>query len=115
MDATPHKHEKTASLLKDLAGDFFARESSGPALVTVTHIELSPTRREAKVFLSVLPREHEAAVIGFSERHLRDFGEHIRSRSRMRLVPRFTFHIDEGEKHRQRIDELLNEAKKGIK
>jgi len=114
MDASPHKHEKATSLLKDLAGDFFARNSAGPALVTVTRVELSPTRREAKVFLSVLPQHFEGGVIGFAERHIRDLASLVRTRSRMRVIPRFTFLIDEGEKHRQRIDELLHADEKRI-
>ena len=114
MDATPFKHEKTTSLLKDLAADFFVRESAGPALVTVTRVELSPTRREATVFLSVLPQSFEDAVLGFARRHAGDLAGFVKSKSRMRVMPRFEFVIDEGEKNRQRIDELLNEEKKSI-
>ena len=112
MAHSKFKHEKTTSLLRDLAGEFLARESAGPALVTVTHVEVSPTRRDAKVFLSVLPTDFEKPVIGFAERHAGALASFVKTKSKMRVMPRFTFLIDEGEKNRQRIDELLHAEKR---
>ena len=78
-------------------------------MITVTDTQLSPDRKRALVFISVLPETMEARALEFVERQRNEIKDYIRSHSRMRAAPHLEFVIDTGEKNRQRIDQLLHE------
>lgn len=105
-----HKKEKTTQLIKDLAGDFLARTSNRLSLITVTGAVLSEDGKRADILLSVMPKEKASAAVEFANRNAHEFREFVRSRAKMRLLPRFIFAVDTGEENRQRIDELLETA-----
>ena len=109
------KTEKTASLVHALVAEFLVRESGGQSLITVTDIEVSPDRRRARVYLSVLPETMETRAVEFANRQKREVKEYVRTHSRMRAVPSLEFVLDQGEKNRQRIDELLHEDERETK
>ena len=50
-----------------LAGEFFARESNGQSLVTVTRAEMSHNLKNITVFFSVLPEKYEEAVLNLQK------------------------------------------------
>ncbi|MEK7107826.1 MAG: ribosome-binding factor A [Patescibacteria group bacterium] len=101
-----NKNEKTLSVCKQLAAEFLAREGNGISIITVTNATISNDRKYATIFFTVLPTEMEQAALAFAKRKLHDFREFIDKRARLGKLPFFDFAIDEGEKHRQRIDEL---------
>ena len=88
------------------AGDFFARESSVKALITVTHADVSPSFKEVRIFFSVLPQTMEAAALKFAKRARTDFRAYLKKHARLHPIPVVDFAIDLGEKNRQRVDEL---------
>lgn len=100
------KKERATLLLKDLAADFLERHSNRTSLVTVTGVTLSPDQKSARILLSVLPKEKTAAAVDFANRYVDEFRDYLKSRSRLRFIPRITFIVDEGELNRQRIEEL---------
>ena len=57
--------------------------------------------------ISVLPREKENAAFGFIRRNLGDLRKHVKKWLKINPIPFLEVQIDEGEKNRQRIDELL--------
>lgn len=103
-----HRNAKLLSLIKDVAAEYLSRNASGPALVTVTGTEESKDGKKIRILLSVLPTEFEDTLMGFTKRHTRDFQEYLVQKVRMRSIPSIEFAIDQGEKNRQRIDELLH-------
>lgn len=105
------KDDKVLMQIKDLAGDYLARTSNRTSLITVTSVVMSSDMRRATIFLSVLPVEREHTVILFTNRHKNDFRDHIKAHSRIRFIPAVEFMVDEGEKNRQRISELLENEK----
>lgn len=107
-----YKTEKTASLVKNLVAEFLGRESAGPALITVTDMKVSNNRKNSLVFISVFPRDHEKRVLDFAMRKRTEITKYVREKSKMRAVPHLEFVIDEGEKNRQRVDELLHEEER---
>lgn len=102
-----HRKEKVAQLIKDLAGDFLARTSNRSSLITVTNVVLSEDGKHADILISVMPKERASAAVGFANRNADEFREFVRSRAKMRLLPRFAFALDIGEENRQRIEEIL--------
>ncbi|MEI6345870.1 MAG: ribosome-binding factor A [bacterium] len=101
------KDEKAREIVKALAGDFLQRESNGSSMVTVTDVEMGDQGRRATVYFTVLPVDKEHAVVEFLVRKRGDFQSYVREKSRIGRVPLFDFAVDKGEKHRQRIDELM--------
>lgn len=89
-----------------MAAGFFARESNGKSLITVTHADISPDLRNAMIFISVIPESYEESVLNFARRSRPDFREYLKAHARMQYLPNVDFEIDYGEKNRQRIDDL---------
>jgi ribosome-binding factor A len=109
MFQTPWKKEKTISLIKRLAAEYLERAASEGALVTVTDATISPDRKRATIYLSVLPESEEKRVFESVKRKLSDIREYVGKHARMRVLPFIEVEIDEGEKNRQKIDELLKQ------
>ena len=104
-----HKDEKSASLITKFAAEYFAMESNGESLMTVTKTDILDKGKRAIVFFTALPKEKEPQALEFAKRRKRDFRQFIMSKKSFGFAPRIDFAIDEGEHNRQRIDELSNE------
>lgn len=104
-----HKDEKLLLHLKDLAGDFLNLHSNRTSLITVTNVVLSSDLKRATILLSVLPKEKTSAAVSFANRMRTEFGDYLKKRSRMRMIPQITFAPDIGEENRQRIEQLLGD------
>ncbi|HAQ02448.1 hypothetical protein A2467_00910 [Candidatus Nomurabacteria bacterium RIFOXYC2_FULL_36_8] len=102
-----YRTEKITNHIKELAATFIEREAGPTSLITVTRVLLSPDNKRAKIMISVLPREKENAAFGFIRRNLGDLRKHVKKGLKINPIPFLEVEIDEGEKNRQRIDELL--------
>ncbi len=98
---------QVSETIAHLAGDFFARESNGRSLVTVTRAEMSRDLKSITIFFSVLPEKFEVSVLHFAKRKRADFREYLKEHTVLRYLPTIDFALDMGEKNRQRIDELI--------
>jgi ribosome-binding factor A len=102
-----YRDEKITNHIKELAATYIEREAGKTSLITVTRILLSPDSKRAKIMISVLPRDKEQAAFGFIRRNLGELRAHITKNLRIHPIPYLEVEIDEGEKNRQKIDELL--------
>jgi ribosome-binding factor A len=102
------RNEKIANHVRELAATFIERESTPASMITVTGITLSPDGKYAKILISVLPKEKEQAAWGFVRRNLGEMRKYMQERLKINPIPYLEVLIDEGEKHRQKIDELLD-------
>lgn len=102
---------QVSEIIAHLAGDFFARESNGQSLVTVTRAEMSHDLKNITVFFSVLPEKFEESALHFAKRKRADFREFLKAHTVLRYLPTIDFALDLGEKNRQRIDELIRKQK----
>ncbi len=101
------REEKITNHIRELAATFIERESGATSMITVTRVHLSVGGKHATIFVSVLPREKENAAFGFLKRNLGEMRSFIQSRLHIHPIPFFEVEIDEGEKNRQKIDDLL--------
>lgn len=92
--------------IKELAARFFASESNGSSLMTITSASVSDDGKEATIFFTVLPEDKEEEALAFTKRRRSDFKAFVKSESRLGRIPFFDFRIDVGEKNRQRIEEI---------
>ena len=99
--------EKLEGAIRELAAMHIEREAGPSALITVTRVIVSADSKRATIMISVLPREKENAAYGFVKRNLGPLRTNIAKGLKINPVPFLDVEIDEGEKNRQKIDELL--------
>jgi ribosome-binding factor A len=100
------RQTQVAETIAHAAAEYFARESNGTSLITVTRADISPDLKNVIVFLSVLPESAEEQALHFAKRSRSDFRDYVKEKSRLKFLPNFDFEIDYGEKNRRRIDEV---------
>jgi ribosome-binding factor A len=100
------KESKLKETIKELAAEYFSRESNRTSLITITNVELMSRNTRATILFTVLPQTQEPAALGFMHRQLSDFREYVNEHARMMRVPYFDVAVDEGEKNRQKIEDI---------
>lgn len=103
-----YKKDRLTSLLAHLAAEFLNKEAAKDSMITVTGVNLSENNENADILFTVFPENKERSALGFTQRHISDLREFIKEKSRLGKIPRIEFKLDLGEKHRQKIDELIN-------
>jgi ribosome-binding factor A len=101
------KDEKLKDQIHKWAAEFLQKESSGQSLITVTDVKIGNEAREATILFTVLPESKEMAALEFARRQLTEFRAFMTEKVKTGRMPYFHFDIDRGEKHRQRIDEII--------
>lgn len=104
--ASGKRKEQYGLLMKEIAADFFERESSGLSLLTVTRTDISPDLKNCIVYISVLPESKEQSALDFSRRQLPLLREFVKKKTRTKVLPFFKIELDYGEKNRQHIDDI---------
>ena len=103
------RNEKVANYIKELAADFLGRENDRTSLITVTSTTCSPDLKRATIFITVFPTLKEKSALQFAKRKREELREFIKKNMTTKNIPFIDVAIDLGEKHRQKIDELLRE------
>lgn len=93
-------------LIRELAGDYFARESNRQSLITITNVEIENKGSKARLLITVMPEDQEEAAVSFMHRQLTEFRQYVMGKARLMRVPYFEVAVDKGEKNRQRLDEV---------
>ena len=101
------RNEKVANSIKELAAQFLGRENNRTSLITITACNVSPDLKRATIFMTVLPSSKEENALGFVKRNLKDLREYLKKNLEIKIIPFLDVAIDQGEKNRQKIDELL--------
>lgn len=102
-----YRNEKIKNGIKELAALYIEKEAGPTSLITVTRVVLSDDGKRAIIMISVLPAEKEKAAYGFIKRNLGELRKHVTKNLRINPIPFLDVQIDEGEKNRQKIDDLL--------
>ena len=93
-----HKTKRVESLILECVAEFLARESNRTSLITATDIQLTRDKRCATISLSVLPDTESAKAVAFANRKAPGLYDFIRSRVRLRTIPRVRFVSESKEK-----------------
>jgi ribosome-binding factor A len=99
--------DKVSSLVKELAAQFLGRENNGTSLITVTSADVSPDLKRGTIYMTVLPLDKEKTALEFAKRKKGELREFLKKNMNTKVVPFIEIEIDQGEKNRQKIDELL--------
>ncbi len=88
------------------AAEFLNMESNNLSLITITRTVLSDDGSDANIFFTVIPDTKIKEVKEFLKRKRSDFREFFTKETKAGRIPTFDFVFDEGEKKRQRLDEI---------
>jgi len=102
------RQDRVSSLIKNMAGEYLRGESGKISLITVTRAKVSKDLKKSTIYVTIFPEDKEGSALDFLKRKRAGFRDYFKSKASMRTIPFFDFEIDVGEKHRQRIDELIN-------
>lgn len=102
-----YRKEKIKNILKELVAVFIERGSNMSSIITVTDISLSSDLKRANILISVIPENKEQAALSYIKRNLSELRKEVINKVKINPVPFFDVLIDQGEKNRQKIDELL--------
>lgn len=100
---------RSEEMLTHLAAEFVARQSNGSSLITATRTVLSSRGDRAEIFVTVFPDDRKPIAMDFLKRQESEFRDYLKEHARLRNLPRIEFVYDDGEKNRQRMDELGRE------
>jgi len=101
------RHDKIKSLIMELVAAYIQREANTDPLITVTNIESSKDYKNATIFVTTIPDAKESEALIFLRRKGGEIRNFVKSKSKFKIIPHFTFEIDSGERHRQHMDEVV--------
>jgi ribosome-binding factor A len=102
--------EKIKNLVREACAEYLQTISNNTSLITITDVVVTPDIKQATLFISVYPTSGEESALNFAKRHRADMRDYLRKKMSTRAIPFLEIKIDAGEKHRQRIDELLRQG-----
>ena len=106
------RHDRVASLFKEIAATYIQQEANTNPLITVTRATISPDYRRATIFFTTIPDDREEDALIFLKRNGSDIRRAIMKKSNVKVIPHLDFAVDRGERHRQHIDEVARDIEK---
>jgi ribosome-binding factor A len=97
---------KIQEVLREIVSTFINGETNKTSLITVTRVDVSPNLSTCDIYVTVFPESAEESALNFLKRKRIDTKDAIKKRMHMRKIPFVDFKIDEGEKNRQRIQDI---------
>lgn len=104
------QEERAGEIIAHEAAKFISREAGPDSLITVTRVLPAVRGERVTVFVTVFPEEKTRPALAFLERQREAFSDHLKEHARLRPLPRIEFALDDGEKNRQRLDDLSNQS-----
>ncbi len=105
---------RVAELIRSELSRLLLAEFQDPAsgVLTVTRVEMTPDLLMARVFLSVFGAEDPASLLDRIERGRGALRKALATRVKLKYNPQLFFALDPGPDHQDRIDRLIEEAKR---
>ncbi|MCD6528187.1 30S ribosome-binding factor RbfA [bacterium] len=109
----PNRIQRVNSLIKEEVSKILLKEIDFPkeVLVTVTRVETSIDLREAKIYISVIPKEKVKKVFRTLNIHIYSIQQKLNRRLTMKVVPRIRFIEEKKTAEAARVEELLEKIK----
>lgn len=102
------RQEKIDSLIRELASEFILKKIKlKNTLITVTRAKISEDIKKLKIFITVYTEKSEARALKELNKNIGEWQKFLAKEFKAKFLPRSEFLIDEGEKNRQKVEELL--------
>ncbi|TAN21765.1 MAG: 30S ribosome-binding factor RbfA [Acidobacteria bacterium] len=111
----PHRPERLAEMIRDELTELIEGELADPriGLATVSEVKLEPPMRLARIYFAVSGNEEEQVRTMEGLLAARGFLRvELGHRLQLRRVPELRFELDRSKEHTQRLDQLLQRARK---
>ena len=111
------RSDRVGDLLLELISQLLAREVNDPRIgsVTLTGAEVSKDLKHARIYFRLLGAAEKKAEVSAGLKSAAGFiRAKVARELKLRFVPTMEFVYDETQDEAQRIDELLNQVKKGV-
>ena len=82
-----HRNQHLTESIRNYSGDFFARNTSGGSMITVTNVWVSPDNKTADVFISVLPESKNEAAFNFAKRQRTELQKYLFTKIKLSHLP----------------------------
>jgi ribosome-binding factor A len=118
-----HRQFRVAQEIRQLIAEIFTRGDLPPCVdennepvrisssITVTHVDVSPDLRHARVFVMPLGGADTEFVVLYLKEVQGFFRKSIAKSLRLRFVPELTFHVDKGFSYDEKIDSIFAKIK----
>lgn len=93
-NAPKHRREHLTENIRNFAGDFFARNTAGSSMITVTNVWVSEDHKHADIFISVLPESKAEAALNFAKRQRTDLQKYLFTKIRLSHLPLLEIILD---------------------
>jgi len=113
LDNPNDRHERVASLIKEIVATFIQQEANTDPMITVTRVTISPDYRKATVLITTIPDGRESDALVFLKRYGGQMRHLVMKKSNLKIIPHLDFDLDVGERHRQHMDEVVEKIRKG--
>jgi ribosome-binding factor A len=114
MSTLGRRQQRVGSLLHEALSRLLIQEiqNISKSLITVTRVEVTADLMTARVFLSVYGPDDPQSIIASLEKRTGFFRKALASLVKLKYNPMLFFSLDPTPEYEQRIDELLESAKK---
>lgn len=114
-----HRQERVGEEIRETLSDILVNDISDPRLpviFSVTRVTLTKDLRIARVHFTQIPEEEDAIedTLEMLEGATGFLRTTLAQQVHLRYVPELEFYYDHGQRNRDRIEELLDEAKKDL-
>lgn len=108
-----NRAKRVNQLIKRELSQILLKEIDFPegALATITRIEVSVDLKQAKVYISVMPKEKTPGIIRVLESRIFSIQKDLDKRLTMKIVPKINFKEEKKTAEAGRIEELLEKIK----
>ncbi len=105
------RQQKIQRLIQKELGEIFQRQTQamGGVLVSVSAVRISPDLSVCRGYLSVFPSERASDIVDNINKNVRQLRYELGRRlgQQLRIIPEFTFYVDDSLDYIDHIDELL--------
>lgn len=106
------RQAKVGNLLKEHVATFVLHEANTNPLITITRVDMSPDLKRAIIFFTTIPDGREEDALIFLKRSGTPMRQYLKQKALFKRIPHLDFMVDAGERHRQHIDEVMQEIEK---
>lgn len=106
------RQARVGTVIKECAAVFIQHEANTNPLITVTRVDISPDLKRAIVFFTTIPDGKENEALIFLKRSASELRQYIKEHAKLKRIPHLDFMVDAGERHRQHIDDMMQEIQR---
>lgn len=108
--------EQVSSELLSLVSQIIEREIETPGcFITITGVSITPDLKIANINFTTIPDTHEDQALRILKSNAQSIQKSLKSKIRFYTIPQLRFFIDDGDKKRRDVYEVLDQIQDELK